>query len=542
MTNFNPLSRLKEYAVYLKPFGSRNSTRESLVSDEASNLPPAKAGSSQKAHSPLEQLPPELLMAILDACDMSALVGLWHCRGRASRILENYLFGTNLGRQKTMHFACTNGDVKLIRDSVARGANPCFTSSQIRTYPRSTPDAASPLRQLVEDEHQQRGFFGKAGTLDLAARKRHLEAFKTLLDLGADFSHMRRFDKNDFARFLVESRYWPFLLAILVSEQAPAILGDKNVPREDRPFRHMHLTSLIQREAPVDLVEAMVDAGWDVNTLRPTCHGAESPLSKAVGQKSMLWGQASDGSIETADMLVRKGAGIHGQVKFCFSGSTSPIDYMRPHHVPIFAAADYMGSAGSTEWMDWCLRNGADINQEAPAKVGDELKVGDQLMRGHVGEHFTTTPLLAYLEAIPKPNGWRGINPDDGFQYFMEHGVKLRLSRHEPPEAVWPWLTKTRFNMDPRIAFSAVDLIMSKFGLTCLLYPRFYGFITYLVRLGAEGYRAMETPASPGSGSGTLPHHSKFQLHDVNDVPEWWDIVKFHLDEVRKVSWVPIAV
>ena len=313
--------------------------------------------------SKIESLPAEMLaLAIakenLSLTDVSRLM---RTNKVMNKRLEFLLYDTEPDRRAAMKFACENGHPRVIRRLVLDyEMSPNF----IRLPAHNDGDAITAL------------------TLHLAIKKRQLEAFNTLVELGARIDdsqvqfpqlkalHKRLFTtpKPELVRAFFEAGF---------GNQLPKRLADKSVMML---MRHGNLASSTR----LDLLRLLLEQGCDPNhayALGSARHNdlRTCPLSTAIMQNS--------GSL--FDLLQQEGANIQGSNRF---------PRRLPLHIPIYAAA-YSVSRHGISPMQMCLQNGADINQRAWMCHRDK----------HGWFHYAGTPLLAYLDSIDSCQ-WSGVD------------------------------------------------------------------------------------------------------------------------------------
>ncbi|CAM1507490.1 Fc.00g071310.m01.CDS01 [Cosmosporella sp. VM-42] len=467
----------------------------------------------------LDTLPAELLDSIFDTLTTAELVGLWKSSKRLSNHLEDSLFGPNV-LHKTMRWACSSGDVDLIRAAVSHGADPSVVQIEKQPPPaRKNLERAQPIwaakRAAIDAEPSPY----KASTLAITARRRHEEAFDALLDLGAGLEGIAcKHQRKALARALVKSRKWRLFRRLLGAGLGPAFLDDRIAQTSLVPF--------IKRDAPVYLLREMLEQGADPNLLVHDTSGDSaalaSPLSAAIER----------GSVPVFDLLVENGADIQGSIR-CLGFFEIPDKlflYCRPKHLPIFAAAERMGRTGSMDMMHRCLRSGADINSMAPALFGHYVSKG----------YFAKTPLLAYLESIEKWPVENGLLPSAGIAYFLNHGAHIQRINHDERK-IWPWLYESsgwwRDNRVP--ALSTIELLLYKWGLSKLHESQFFETIKYLVENGGTGGRervilvAFSMDWKP-KWTSWIWNWRRMDLDHPDYVPEWWVIVRLIIDKLQR--------
>ncbi|VUC24508.1 unnamed protein product [Clonostachys rosea] len=461
--------------------------------------------------APIELIPTEILDAILDHLLASDLVNLWKCSTQLSYRTLDALFRTPAACQRSMLMACKTGDVPLIRAALSHGADPDII----------TVDHAD--TKLFEDPDHSRMIIGPDiqdfSTLVLTAKRKHEKAFSALLDLGANPNLLDKSQGKDLAKAVRRRACEPLLRRLMDAESAssPLLTNEKN---------GVSLVALIRRGASLSLLEALIDKGGPLNGVS---RGADkttlrSPLSQAIEM----------GSVPVFELLVRKGADVHGRLQ-CFSKfhhkPEDPFLYRRPDHIPIFAAASRMAKTGRCDMVDLCLKHGADINMLAPAFMGNRFMSID-LAYGKLFKFFAMTPLLCYLEEIQRWPVNTGLNPEHGIAYFIERGAEVDLS--EKTDVQWAWMNKFEVRSIEHI--SGLEVLLFKWDLRALKDRQFFNTIRHLVELGSGFTRSLEILTEFGDGFHGKKRPGDSRLHDdPEDAPSWCTIASLIIDKLQQV-------
>jgi hypothetical protein len=289
---------------------------------------------------------------------------------------------------------------------------------------------------------------------------------------------------------------------------------------------HGSLMDFIREGAPVSILRSVAE-GLDLDVVNSWGSSrASSALSAAIDH----------GKGDIVNLLCAMGADINGSVEIQRIPSTAwynnelcrpqPIRCSRPYHVPIFAAVRHMAKTGSKEMLDVCLRHGADINQRSPAFRRHQSRV----------DHFTTTPLMSFLENIPSFPVQSGFDPIAGIKYFISHGADIQ--RNESVDR-WYFGTTTWLNVsseDQCLPYSMVELLLYKWNLERLNEPQFLNTIKYLIAQGSGMNRA-DNIVSDFSFDSIVTSSPLPQSHadHPDNVPMWWDVVQQLWDKRNEV-------
>lgn len=273
------------------------------------------------------------------------------------------------------------------------------------------------------------------------------------------------------------------------------------------------LLSIKKGRIPVDVPESLLDQCDKNYGFNRLYHGIWAcPQSTTI----------TSGAGDIVELLLRKGSPINkalGDIRFW--PSDSPYQerrgYRRPTHIPIFAAAAYMGRTGSTHMMDTFLRHGAQINCLAPENMSPH----------YAACCCATSPFLMYLESIPSFSTEAEHLPRDGIEYLIRNGAHMSLSdiRRASWETIWG-----TFTHDLPGVLSPVQLLLSKWRLRTLHWPRYFGTIKLLIQRGSELTRVANIihNFSHDSHVTSVPLRQR-RLDHPDHVPQWWSIVNLLL-------------
>ncbi|KAH8892260.1 hypothetical protein GQ53DRAFT_823058 [Thozetella sp. PMI_491] len=384
--------------------------------------------------SSIEGLPVELLRAITDGLARADLAHLIRCSRALHRSLEATLYQRDSGASNAMQWACQNGHIGTIRLAVAHGA-------QESTFEVGWPSGR---------ERPVRG-----STLGLAAKKNHLNAFKTLLELGAN---IRGLDPRQIAA-LLRRLYSPgreAFLRLFLEARLGLQMPCRSCEKQYNVGTGLSLVSILRPEISRGLVELMVENGADPNTIAHSKRSSPiSPLSRAVQEYQM----------PLFDLLLEKGATIDGlDIPF-------PPDY--PTHIPIFAAAQQVGKGNDMLMLKKCLDHGATINRRHPAKHHGQ--------KGCV-YNFYMTPLFVYLDSITSWEPVPGLDPAEVIETFLEHGAELHCEHSEQGSSA----------IKCAEAPSAIELLTDRWGYGYLALHEFLSVIKLLAKRGSLGSHSRE--------------------------------------------------
>lgn len=309
--------------------------------------------SKPRRFSGLEIVPPELFLLIVEDCTFPDLISLWKCSKLLSRRLNPLLFDTEDVRHHVMRHACRTGDLQLLNAAISHGADVSLIIVKAGGASSSQDANTVPVRELgllharPQDVYpssvpESPVFTFRFSTLSLAARKGQRQIFEALIELGATFDGVDEGHLDDFKLFLVTPSGCTYIRAILKTQRlVQGAIGSSPI-------------FFIRKRVPESVIHDIIDSGLtDLNEVELIIDMGHrrlySPLSAAIER----------GSADLVRRLVRGGADIQGRN---FALSDEPGAFTRPHHIPIFAAAWYLGKTGDYSMMDLCLELGADIN------------------------------------------------------------------------------------------------------------------------------------------------------------------------------------
>ncbi|KAL4882945.1 hypothetical protein BJY04DRAFT_185447 [Aspergillus karnatakaensis] len=313
-----------------------------------------------------------------------------------------------------MLWACKNGAVWAIHRLVTAYAIP-VSSVVIKPVMFDRPPT------LIE----KRGF--RVLTLQLAAASGKVDAFKGLLQLGArvDVEGLERHS----IRRLVETIAGTGPRAKKLETKPLELLRLFYTSGLDTQLRGRFESSMylplsriltLPEEPLADVLQMLFDRGASVDELRGRYgnpgRAYTTPLTAAIRQT------AYDPE-RVLDLLFQHGANIQGR-RF-----DHPLG--DPKHIPIFAAAEALHSTGPSR-LEWCLRHGADINDQA--LVYNKYYLTDKRT------NYFATPAMIYVDSIknwhpnikhkscPTPT----IRPVSGLKLLLSHGAKLDPGSDSP--------------------------------------------------------------------------------------------------------------
>ncbi|KAJ4141773.1 hypothetical protein NW768_000990 [Fusarium equiseti] len=453
-------------------------------------------------YSPLETLPTELLDNILVRLPDEAVVNLWKTNIHMSHRLDNRLFGNMIALNHIKKWACRTGDVEVLRAAVERDGDPNFVHETIIT------DSAKPRSIQLPQQ----------SVLLILIRRNHSKAFDALLEMGATFEALRntyRIGVSNRILRRLEDMSPAMLESLSQAKLGPWVLNTEGAIRSFGEF--------VYAGVPIGILRQIVQ-----NPSELTYHSnkyAWTPLSSAIDL----------GKTDVVNMLMEKGANIDGQVEEqplpttfvhkSYEDKKARIEYPRPYHIPIFAAAKHIARSGLTGMLDLCLLHGADINRKSPAyeQEGYMKRVN----------HFSITPLMAYLEVIPDFPVKVELEPIAGIKYFISNGADIQLN--ESPEKRYfgstMWLNVS--TEEYCLPLSIVEVLLYKWGLSKLREPQFLETIKYLIAQGSGLDRAEDIILHFSFHSSVTVRPLPYNHSDhPNNVLMWWDVVEALWDKL----------
>ncbi|KAG4435176.1 hypothetical protein IFR05_009345 [Cadophora sp. M221] len=367
--------------------------------------------------SALELLIPELLELIVDNLknDYAAISRMLRCSKCLYSRLKPVLYGSPAALERAMRRACKAGNTQTIRVATSYGA-------EVSTI----------------------GRYYRCSTLKLAAERGHVEAFDLLVKLGATFNHSNVTLSPRFSRSLCSTVKEAVLFSFLNA-------GFVSVPGIE-----LSLCLVIRTGGSPGLVRALLDHGLDINRHERTNdhHIIVTPLSTAIMENKM----------SVFDVLIERGADIHGTEKCNPFKKQVPYPFREPLHLPIYAAAVSMAKHGSTAMIQSCLDLGADINYHSHTRAHSSALA------------VCTTPLLMYLSAIENWTANADFRPVDGLAYLLQHNSMFELQLVAPHHRVDNAYVET---------VSAIEVLLDKWGIQKLSNPEFFATIEFLIETGA---------------------------------------------------------
>ncbi|KAL4744421.1 hypothetical protein BDW72DRAFT_188571 [Aspergillus terricola var. indicus] len=294
-----------------------------------------------------------------------------------------------------MFWACRTGQAQLIRRLVV-----------VRGAPRSTVliDGALLL------------------TLDIAAARGHLEAFRMLLNLGArvDVPDQARRNHRQLIKHISSAATSGPLLRLFFEAGLDAQLRPAHHPSLILGHSLRWVARTPRKSPPLSQVELLLDHGAGTFANEPYesyRYYFFTPLTKFMYHRDY-------NPIPVLNLLVSAGVTLRGPE------IAAPV--VRPTHSPIFVAVEVMATTGDTALLEWCLQNGASINQQVPI-----------LDRELYGVYYYSNPALFYIDCIKPCNFTEKVaaeikdlslerkvsNPMEGLMYLMERGALIDPAR-----------------------------------------------------------------------------------------------------------------
>ncbi|RDL40747.1 uncharacterized protein BP5553_00726 [Venustampulla echinocandica] len=388
--------------------------------------------------SMMESLVPELFHNILGQLSYAELARLLRCSKYLHYNIEPFLYRSEAAHSEAMRWACKTGNLQTIRLAISYGA--CVSTIKQPGRPNYSLDSSGNTRMEATDNV-------KGLTLQLAARKHHVDAFALLLELGAGIGNEESMQRK-LMQLLCSRGRETLLRHFLNAGFGPQVI--------DRPGMYLSVVSIIRSGGSLDTVRILLDEGAQLDRLEPIGeHTLASPLSAAI----------MENSTSLFDLLIERGANIHGTEEYYTfnKGLRHEYPFSIPLHIPVFAAAQVMAKQGVT-MMQRCLDSGADINRRYYAKPwNDRLYL-----------HYYTTPLLHYLDSIDSWKSDTGLRPVDGLAYLFEEEAELETEEDHIDALIRP---------DERP--SSVERLLDKWGLEQLPNPEFFTAVKFLVMTGA---------------------------------------------------------
>jgi hypothetical protein len=183
-----------------------------------------------------------------------------------------------------------------------------------------------------------------------------------------------------------------------------------------------------------------------------------SPLAAAIRQQQY-------DPIPVLDLLLGAGVSIDGPV--CESPIPSPMGIL------IFAAVEAIAMRGDTNLVEWCVRNGANIN---PWQGLTEIAFG----------HYYATPIRFYLATF---DSWAG-NPWDpvkGLQLLLDRGAKMDFSPDDVGNGQAGSATDSPSPQRSVRWFWCLKALLSNRSMTDILtIPSYRRMVEYVIQLHAE--------------------------------------------------------
>lgn len=381
----------------------------------------------------METLAPELLAAITDDLDTPELASLMDTSQSLGNFIEPKLYGSVERREKTLHWACANGNTNHVRRAISHGSSP----SLVEPFP--------PRRAPVL-------------TLFLAAKHNQHDTFSFLLDLGAGISPPLQRAHYDSIRNQVKS-----VMGWLSNEANLDLLHlflnkglDDEVKRMHCPAVAWPLVPTIRSGASTALVRTLLDHGASPDmVLSNGKNTMQSPLSAAI----------LAGAYHVARELLAGGANVGGHRR---REDVPPYPGQYPTHLPMFAAAALLAKSEqggeAKDMLTTCLQYGGNINQHA-SFVSRSSRV------------YWTTPLLVFLETVPAWNR----DSHDRLTFLIDQGAS-----GPPTDGPKPEVPTSLRRLDPYCGQppSTVVALFDRWGLEGLAQDDFFTVVGLLIRRG----------------------------------------------------------
>lgn len=365
--------------------------------------------------SSIESLPTEVLDFITKSLRYPGLAALLQCSKCLYGRIKPTLYLSQDAQDLAMRWGCEKGNLQLIQLAASYGASVGWTK--------------------------------RRSTLQLAAKWGHVKAFELLLRLGARLDHRLGAEQGRlFSRLLCSPGKEDILLAFLTAGFASHPTIDLSIP------------TVIRSGGSHEVVRAMLDAGIDVNSherwhKRGQKHIIVTPLSTAIFENAM----------PIFDVLIEKGADIHGTERCNPFGKMVPYPWREPLHLAVFAAAQSMHKYGIA-MMQRCLDLGVDINYRSHTRSSPVAIV------------VYTTPLLIYLASIDSwsPDAVEPVlRPIDGVAFFLQHNAILEIPHCSEYQ---------RIHDEDVSSISTIETLLDKWGLEKLADPEFFATVESTLR------------------------------------------------------------
>lgn len=378
----------------------------------------------------MESLAPELLHAILSDLDTAELANLMIAGRSFSNHIEPILYGTVERREKTLHWACVNGNHTLIRQAISHGSSP----SVIEPFP---PRLAPVL------------------TLYVAAKHNRINTFSFLMQLGAGIGPSHPAPLNSLRGQVKLIMRWLAKTPNLNLLQTFLNKGlDAEVKAMHSPAVAWPLVPSINSGASAALVRTLLDHGASANMVLSNGKGAmQSPLSAAI----------LAGSQAVVRELIATGADVGGQRRR--EGVPAPPGQY-PTHLPMFAAAMHLATSvqrGEAEVMlTLCLQSGGNINQRACFVT-------------KTGRFYWLTPLLMFLDTVP---AW-SKDGNDRLAFLIDRKASRPPTEDSPPDIAMPL---RHLYYDDIQSPSTVATLFDRWGIAQLRYDDFFTTVEMLIQ------------------------------------------------------------
>ncbi|KAJ2980956.1 hypothetical protein NQ176_g2325 [Zarea fungicola] len=356
----------------------------------------------------------DVFYLILEHLTTEDLLALSSCCKRLNFRLDPYLFRDAYNCDRALRWACCKDLPNLVRKAVACGAHVSAPARKVKRYSWDT----MVYRTL---------------SLRIAAKYRSLDAFNTLLELGAivnvqlpraakdnlyEYLHLAD-EVESLARVLTKKKHAPLLQAFLQSNAAkdvPAIGGVA--------FLDQCLLNALRSGQPSEAIESLLLHGASAERLQGYQGNNPCPLALAL-----IW------NLPTMDLLCQFGATLEGKTISRNLGQ-------KWFHIPIFAAARQMHEHGVSV-VQKLLDSGIKVNlcadvsvrggRRKPLSLDDERRMQESDKQTNMYSSSAPMPVYIYLDAITSWEANQPLSPTDGLKFWLRNGLVIRsgLPEHQ---------------------------------------------------------------------------------------------------------------
>ena len=349
----------------------------------------------------LEQIPKELLLEIARHLEPAWLASLLACSKHFYRRLLYELYRSPAQRISALESACQRGNLDTLRQVIAHHveAEPapnyrdCVGYGSVRLLYHAVQHGQLGVFQfLTAGQNEARSPPG----VDHPQFIRHITSYP-VIRVGMVFELRNMMERICLPRNVEFLQ--AYLQSALVDMYRPYHTAEVILP----------LIPAIKAKAPLHLIRLLLDKGANPNHLRTLSHRSYiCPLSAAIMADS----------IETCQLLLERGASIHGP-NVPKSHSTPRVARFRALcHIPVFAAACQLPKTG-TAMLQFCLDHGANINQ-MECRLGSHWPPQVLFSKYWV---LPVTPLDALLESVDSWGSQFVHPPVQGLAYMLFRGA-----------------------------------------------------------------------------------------------------------------------